>query len=235
VARLGERPGGTRRTELGRISCLTFDCYGTLIDWLGGLRAAAAQAESLAGLDLERLIEDRGRVELDLLAGPYRPYREIVTESVARAARLQGREVALEDARAIAASQASWPPFDESRAVLNRLAARFRLAILSNVETRVLERSVGLLDAPFAVLVTAEMLRSYKPAPAHFEVAPERLGVAPDAILHVAQSLVHDVRPALALGRRVAWVNRLGEPLPEGVEPQLVVPHLADLADRLGC
>lgn len=214
---------------------LTFDCYGTLIDWKTGIEQAARAIASLAGCDLERLVRDREQTERDMQRGPYRPYGEVLATSLVHAARVQAIDVSLADARTFADSMPSWPPFAESHAALNRLATRYQLAILSNVETRVLEASVRLLDAPFEELVTAEQLESYKPAPAHFDAAAERLGLERRRILHVAVSVYHDLRTASAQGFPVAWVNRDDEEPPQDLALDLIVPDLTTLARELGC
>lgn len=223
------------KLELGRVRALTFDCYGTLVDWLGGVRDAVRASRSLAGVDLARLVVDRENEELELEAGPYRPYREVLAISLARAARKQEREPTEAELTAFADGMGAWKPFPETHDALVRLRERFRLAILSNVETATLRRTVELLDVPFDVLVTAEEVRSYKPAKAHFAEALERLQLAKNEVLHVAQSLRHDVRPALALGWSTAWVNRLGESPPMDLKPDIVTPDLTALCERLGC
>ena len=212
----------------------TFDCYGTLIDWQRGVRDAASALASLRGADLARLVRDRERIERDIQRGPYRPYGEVLADSIAAAAREQGLAISHEDALSFAGSQAQWPPFAETRAALARLAERWQLAILSNVEDRVLASSVRQIGAPFEGLVTAEELRSYKPAPAHFEAALARLGVEKHQVLHVACSLYHDIRPAIAFGLRTAWIDREGEGLPGDVAPDVVVSDLRSLAAILG-
>lgn len=221
--------------DLDSIYSLSFDCYGTLIDWRRGVAEAASAHPALAGVDLARLVRDRERIEREIQRGPYLPYGEVVARSVAEAARLQGRELPVDEARAFAASQSRWPPFAESRAVLAILAERWQLAILSNVEDEVLRASVRLLAAPIEELVTAEQLRSYKPRPAHFEAALSRLGIGKQNLLHVACSLYHDVRPAREMGIAVAWIDRDGEGMPGDVEPEIVVPDLTSLARALGC
>jgi 2-haloalkanoic acid dehalogenase type II len=213
---------------------LTFDCYGTLIDWYGGVRSAARATQSLAGIDVERFVRDRDKADRELIAGPYRPYSEIVAESARRAAQLQTRAIADEEAHAFAASMRTWPPFSESHAALHRLATKFRLAILSNVDTATLEASVALLDAPFELLVTAQMLRSYKPRAAHWQEALARLRLDKSRVLHVGCSLFHDIRAAQALGLSTAFVNREGEALQREDEPAFVVTDLRTLCAGLG-
>ena len=223
------------RAELpADIEALTFDCYGTLIDWDAGIRGAIGATPSLAGCDVERLVSDRDRSERELEAGDWLPYDAVLEASIRAAGRAQGRETSAEERRAFAASMARWPPHPDSPAALARLAARFRLAILSNVQTATLRASVQLLGAPFATLVTAEELRSYKPARAHFDEGLRRLGLPRERVLHVAQSLFHDVRPALRMGWWTAWVDRKSESLPADLRPHVVVGDLASLADRLG-
>lgn len=217
-----------------RFEVLTFDCYGTLIDWLGGVRAALQELPSLQGCDLERLVRDRDRIDCEVVAtSAYRPYGELLGESLRRAAALQGRELSQVDAARFAGSMHRWRPFPEVPPVLGRLARDHRLAILSNVETHVLVASMRQLGAPFETWVTAEQVRAYKPATAHFEEALRRLRVDKERVLHVACSLHHDVRPALALGWHVAFVDREGTSLPDDLAPELVVGDLEQLAAAL--
>ena len=216
-----------------RMRALTFDCYGTLIDWDRGIRTALAGLPSLAGCDLEQLVREREQAELPLLAGPFRLYGEILAESLAVAAAAQGRALGAAEVERFAASMARWPAFPDSAAALLRLSRRFPLAILSNVESQTLHASVELLGAPFAALVTAEELHSYKPAPAHFAEALRRLGLPHDALLHVAGSLYHDIRPARAFGLEVAWIDRRGEGVPREFAGLRSFPSLASFADAL--
>ena len=212
---------------------LTFDCYGTLIDWRRGVSDATARILGLAGCDLERLVRDRERVEREIEAGPYVPYGEILAESLRRSAAEQGRVVSEEDAVGFSRSMAHWRPFEDSGPALRRLGAHHRLAILSNVETQVLRESVARLGVEFELLITAQDLRSYKPARAHFDAAIDRLRLPKERILHVAASVFHDIRPASALGWTAAWVNREKETRPVGVAPRFETTDLESLADRL--
>ena len=119
------------------------------------------------------------------------------------------------------------------RKVLRRLAVSYTLAILSNVETKVLQTSVKHIGAPFVALITAEDLHSYKPAAAHWEAALKRLHLPKENVLHVAGSLTHDIRPARALGFTTAWINRRGEPIPDDVDPSSVFADLVELTEAL--
>ena len=214
-------------------SCLTFDCYGTLIDWDSGVQAAVEGTASLAGCDVGRLLEDREAADRALTAEGYQPYDEVLRTSLASAAVLQGRAVSGAEAESFAAGMGAWPPFPDSAAALARLADRFRLCILSNVGRETLLASVALLGVGFEVLVTADDLRSYKPRRAHFDEGLRRLGVAREAVLHVAASPYHDLAPAELLGWRTAWIDRRGEGEPSGCEPALRAASLSELADRL--
>lgn len=213
--------------------CLTFDCYGTLIDWDRGVREAVRAAPSLAGCDVERLLADREASDRELTATGYVPYDAVLRRSLRAAAARQERELSDAEARDFALSMRAWPPFADSSEALLRLKRRYRLAILSNVQRTVLEASVAALEVDFDALVTAEELRSYKPRRAHFDAGLERLGARRDEVLHVAGSLYHDVAPALALGFRCAWIDRRGEGDAGALAPTLVCASMAELADEL--
>jgi 2-haloacid dehalogenase len=216
-----------------RCDALTFDCYGTLIDWRGGIERATAMLASCAGADLPRLIDDRGECEKEIEAGPFLPYDEVLRRSLREAAARQGRAPTDAELDAFADGMRAWQPFPDTVPALRRLARRFRLAILSNVRTDVLRATVELLEVPFAALVTAEDVRSYKPARAHFDEGLRRLELPKERVLHVAQSVFHDVVPARELGWTTVWIDRAGE---HGAGPSpadLVLPDLATLAETL--
>jgi 2-haloalkanoic acid dehalogenase type II len=244
----GERPSATGRKrrhaslryaacimawEARRIRVLSFDCYGTLIDWDSGIRGALATLPSLAGCDLDRLVREREQAELPLLGGRYQPYPSILAHSLRTAAAHQGREPTQDELGAFAASMARWPAFPDTGPALRRLASVHVLAILSNVESKTLLASVRQFAAPFAARITAEDVRSYKPAPRHWEELLKRLHQPREAVLHVAGSLHHDVNPARELGFATAWINRRAEPVPAELEPETVFPDLAALTATL--
>lgn len=215
------------------IRALTFDCYGTLIDWDTGIRAALKQVEGLAGCDFERFLVEREKAELEFLAGPYRIYSGVLGDSLRVAAAAQGRNLPYGPVLGFVNTMSRWPAFPDGGKALRRLAVNYPLALLSNVETKVLQASVKLIGAPFVALITAQDIHSYKPAPKHWEAALKRLHLTPEHVLHVAGSLVHDVRPARALGFPVAWINRRKAPVPEDVDPEWVFEDLTRLADTL--
>ena len=211
---------------------VTFDCYGTLIDWQAGARAALRSMPALRGLDLDAVIERRLALELDVEHERYRPYDQVLALSIQRTAAEFG--VALDDraARSFADSIADWPPFQDAGGFLRRLSSEGApLAILSNVTRASLHISVRKLGAVFDQLVTAEDVRSYKPDSAHWESLWASRSIQPSQQLHIAGSIAHDIRAACALGVRTVWVRRAHEPLPSDVRPDLIVQSLAELGD----
>jgi 2-haloacid dehalogenase/putative hydrolase of the HAD superfamily len=204
---------------------ITFDCYGTLIDWEGGIAAAfrAALAADGADRDLARVLAVYHEVEPVVQVERFQNYRAVLTETARRvAARL---DWALPDARAsfLADSLPGWTPFADTNAALGRLAgAGYRLGILSNVDDELLTASRRHFTVAFDpdLVITAEQVRAYKPAPPHFETA--RIRLAGRRWLHAAQSYFHDVVPARRLGVPVAWINRKAEtpPEPSGAEAE---------------
>lgn len=212
---------------------ITFDCYGTLIDWERGIAEAFARAAGERPLDVAALLSAYAAIEPVVEAEVYRPYREVLVETARRVAAHLGWDLTAEAARFLAESLPSWPPFPDTNPALERLvAAGYRLGILSNVDTDLLTATRRHLTVSFDIIVTAEQTGSYKPAYGHFLRARERIGDA--SWLHAAQSYFHDVAPAVALNVPVAWINRKGETLAEGVPgPVYEVRDLTGLADLL--
>jgi 2-haloalkanoic acid dehalogenase type II len=214
---------------------ITFDCYGTLIDWEGGIRAALSDLAAQAGvrLDAHAALATYAAVEPQVQAEPFRPYHEVLAETARRTAAELGWPMDDDSAARFAATLPHWPPFADTNPALERLASRYRLGILSNVDDDLLEGTLQQLAVPFQVLVTAEQVLAYKPSHAHFLAARERIGGL--RWLHAAQSHFHDIAPATHLGLPAAWVNRKGEPLPpSGETPLAVVRDLVALAEWLG-
>ena len=199
---------------------ITFDCYGTLIDWDGGIAAAFAKAVAETGgrLDAQQVCDTYETIEAEVEAERYRAYREVLTESTRRVARRLGW--ALPEARAgfLAESLPFWIPFPDTNAALERLfRAGYQLGILSNVDDDLLAETRKHFTVPFDLIVTAQQVGSYKPAPGHFLTARERIGAR--RWLHAAQSHFHDVTPASRHAIDTGWINRRrvvrGEPRPD--------------------
>jgi 2-haloalkanoic acid dehalogenase type II len=180
----------------------TFDCYGTLIDWNGGIRAQLARVfgEERADALLHRYHELEPELEADGTLG----YREVLTEAMRRLGAPAGEETALAD------SLPDWQPFPEVPQALEEARGRgWKLAILSNTDRDYIEASMERLDGGFELAIVASEIGSYKPALGHWRAFEERVGRLPD--VHVAASLFHDVAPAAELGLPSIWINRLGE------------------------
>jgi 2-haloacid dehalogenase/putative hydrolase of the HAD superfamily len=188
---------------------VTFDCYGTLIDWERGICGAIGKAARAAGVTVreEQIMHAYLEVEPALQAAGYRSYREILREAAYGTARLLGWDIELEGTGFLPASLPEWPPFADTNPALEQLKADgCRIGILSNIDDDLLAATLQHFSVEFDLLVTAEQVRSYKPAAAHFLKARETLGDA--AWVHAAQSYFHDVSPACRLGIPVVWVNR---------------------------
>ena len=219
-------------------SVLTFDCYGTLIDWETGLRDALEPilAAHGVGLPSERALEMFGELETAAEAGAYRRYRAVLGEVLEGFGRRLGFSPTPEEVERFAGSVPSWPPFGDSPNALRAFKQRYRLAIISNIDDDLIARSAETLGVAFDWIVTAEQARSYKPSPNNFRAALDRIGTTPNEILHVAQSLFHDIAPAKSLGWSTVWVNRRqgrvgpGATPPAAVQPDLEVPDLVALA-----
>ena len=196
--------------DLGRFEALTFDCYGTLIDWERGLLAALRPIVAAHALDAsdEDLLAGYGDHEARLEAGPYVPYREVVAGALRGVLADLGEEPSEGEAATFSASVRDWPAFPDSPAALARLGERFRLGVITNCDDDLFAASNAKLGVEFDWVVTAEQARAYKPSDRPFEVAFERMGVPRERILHVAQSLFHDHVPAARLGLESVWIDR---------------------------
>jgi 2-haloacid dehalogenase len=203
----------------------TFDCYGTLIDWEGGIRAAIAALWPDA--DPDAMLRRHHAVEPLVQEGRDLPYREVLARCLEAVAAIEGRALDPGQRFALAESLPSWQPFPEVQAALNELRERgWRLAILSNTDPDLLAASVASIGVDVDLRITAADAGSYKPAHGHWRMFFERSGAERARHVHVAASLFHDIAPAAALGLRSVWINRLGETSD--------LPRAADLSDLAG-
>lgn len=219
----------------GEFDIITFDCYGTLIDWEGGIIAAFQSEAAKDGVELkpDEIIAEYSTEEPAVESGPHRSYREVLDETARRVAAKLGWIIEPERAVFLAASLPGWKPFPDTNAALERLASRFELGILSNIDDNLLAATRRHFTVEFDLIVTAQQVKSYKPAPAHFKEALAR--TAGKRLLHAAQSYFHDVVPTSKLGIPVVWVNRHGSPVqPGGPLPTHEVRTLTELADFVG-
>lgn len=213
-----------------RYDYLTFDCYGTLVDWRNGILSAfAAAAEpGTAPVEPDRLLALHARHEAEVQAGPYRSYRQVLTETARRMAADLGLEGAFSSFEFLADSLPRWRLFPEVDATLSEWRRRgVRLGILSNIDDDLLAATLEQFETRFDLLITAEQTRSYKPAAGHFERARQQIGER--RWLHVAQSQFHDIAIAQRLGIPAAWINRLDEPPAAGLRPVATFPELIEL------
>jgi 2-haloalkanoic acid dehalogenase type II len=214
---------------------ITFDCYGTLIDWETGISSAFAGAAAAEGRELERerVLMTYGELEPVVEAETYRSYRDVLSETALRVANRLGWSLAKDRASFLADSLPNWQPFPDTNPALERLAAAgYTLGILSNVDDDLLAGTLRHCSVRFEVLVTAQQVGSYKPAHGHFHVARQRIGGR--GWLHAAQSYFHDVVPARTLGIPVAWINRKNHQPSDGGRADHEFRTLQELAEWLG-
>jgi 2-haloalkanoic acid dehalogenase type II len=215
-----------------RADWLTFDCYGTLIDWEGGVADALGPFLG-AGTDRRGLAARYIQIEAEVEHEAYRPYRDVLAEASARLMRELGRPLPAGRERVLPESLQRWRPFPEVPEVLRRVRdGGYRIAILSNVDRDLIDGSVRLLEVTPDLIITAEDCRSYKPAAGHWTAFQSRSGAGPAQTIHVAASIYHDVIPAAALGYRTVFINRRGDPF-SGAAPTRVLADLRRLPETV--
>ncbi len=219
--------------EFDAFDALTFDVYGTLIDWETGI---ASWLRPFSDASDDALLESFARHEAELEAGPYRTYREVLAEALRGVGRDFGFVPSDAQAAAFGASVGVWPPFSDSVAALAALAQRYRLGVITNCDDDLFALSNRRLGVEFDWVITAQQARGYKPRRSNFEFAFERIDVPRQRILHVAQSLFHDHAPAKALGMTTVWIDRrhgregFGATPPAKAQPDLVLPDMRTFA-----
>jgi 2-haloacid dehalogenase len=232
--------------DLTAVKLMTFDCYGTLIDWETGItdlvrpwlaRMSTASSPDLV-LSAFALMQAKHQQVRPALA-----YPEVLRRTWRDIEGTFGWAENADRAEAFADSVGAWPPFPDTIAALRRFAATCKLGLLSNVDNASLARTLRRLDTPFSFTITAEDVGSYKPGMRHFETMLDRahrMGISRAEILHVAQSKHHDIAPGRELGLATVWVNRRhgrpgsGATLATAAEPDLTVLSLAELASLDG-
>ena len=225
--------------SLADFEVLTFDCYGTLIDWESGILTALRAVLDGHGVSAtdDQLLEQFARYEAAAEGGPYLPYRQVLARALAGIAAEQGFEPTAAETAGFSESVGDWPPFPDSVAALARLKEHFKLGVITNCDTDLFARSNRRLGVEFDWVITAQQLGSYKPNPRNFELARQVIGGPPERHLHVAQSLFHDHVPAQALGIRSAWIDRRhgrtgsGASLPATANPDFTFPDMASFAE----
>lgn len=221
---------------------LTFDCYGTLIDWESGLWDALRPifVRHHVELTAEETLELFGTLEAEAEQGTYRDYKTILRGILGELGVRLGFTPTPQEQEHFAMSVQDWPAFSDVPRALQALQQRYKLAIISNIDDDLFAFSARRLQVQFDWVITAQQARSYKPALHNFHLAFTRLGVPRETILHVAQSLFHDIVPAQQLGLATVWVNRrhhkpgFGATPPAQAQPDLEVPDLQTLALQMG-
>lgn len=211
---------------------ITFDCYGTLVDWESGIRGYAEKLLARKGVDSptpEEFTRQWEEHQLALLT-PYRGYRDITARAAERVLRDLKLPVEPQDGPGLADTIATWRPFPDTGEALRRLGGRFKVGVISNMDNVVLFETVSRLGAPVHMRTSAEDARAYKPDPAPFKLALSRLGLEPEQVMHVSCSFRYDLDTARGLGMRTAYVERGRD---EKGEADLRVPSLSALADEL--
>lgn len=224
------------------VRLVTFDCYGTLIDWETGMLATLRQLFSLNGSPIPdmRLLEAYGEAEAEIESGPYLRYRTVLSESVQAMGRKLGVNVTAREGDRFAESLRLWEPFPDTVGGLRALARDYRLGIISNVDDDLFATTEKKLGVQFELVVTAQQVQSYKPSLRNFQEALRRSGLNKEQMLHAGQSIYHDIVPTSFLGIPNVWVNRpsarpgAGAAKAASAQPAYEVRNLSELAALLG-
>ncbi|MCU0532669.1 MAG: haloacid dehalogenase type II [Hydrococcus sp. Prado102] len=226
--------------QFERYEVLTFDCYGTLIDWETGILTALTPllAARNINLDERQILELFAEFEPELeLRSEYMTYREVLRGVIKKFGDRFNFAPSEEELHSLPESIKNWQPFSDTVEALKLLKQRFKLGILSNIDDDLFADSAQYLQVKFDWIITAKQAKSYKPSHNNFKLAFERIGLPTDKILHVAQSIYHDIVPARSLGLSTVWVNRriekegFGATKAADEKPDLEVPNLQTLAE----
>ncbi len=224
--------------DFSRFELLTFDCYGTLIDWETGIFSAlrpilAAHNKTMSNASL---LELYGELEAQAEAEEYQQYKEVLASVVRGIGHRESFIPSQQEVDSLGASIKNWPAFPDTVEALQSLKSRFRLAVISNIDDDLFAATAPKLGVEFDDVITAQQAQAYKPSLKIFKLAEERLRPKPDKWLHVGQSIYHDVLPAQSMGLATTWVNRVSPRAGIGAvkraegTPDLEVPDMATLA-----
>ncbi|MBD1869799.1 haloacid dehalogenase type II [Leptolyngbya sp. FACHB-541] len=224
--------------DFSQYEALTFDCYGTIINWEQGILEAIKPVLAAYQLEIDdsQILELFAQLEGEIEAGEYQSYRSVLGQVMQQFGEKLGFVPTSDQLDCLANSIQNWQPFPDSIDALKRLKQQFKLVIISNIDDDLFAFTTKRLGVPFDFVITAFQAKSYKPSTHNFEFAFEKTGIPRDKILHVAQSIYHDIVPAKALGLSTVWVNRrhdqagFGATLPASSQPDLEVPNLETLA-----
>ena len=234
--------------DFNQFEVVSFDCYGTLIDWERGILPPLKQLLSNREIDfsddgtLELFAEFESELEKD--ENDYIEYRKILQEIVKKFGQRFNFEPTETESgteiNCLVDSIKNWQPFPDTVTALSALKQKYKLAVISNIDDDLFAGTAKHLKVEFDWLITAEKVRSYKPSTRNFEIALETMGIPPEKLLHVAQSVYHDIVPATSMGISTVWVNRrqdktgFGATLPASGQPDWEVPNLKTLVEAIG-
>lgn len=215
---------------------ITFDCYGTLIDWESGIREAVKKLSDKNGfsISLDGISDKYIKVELAVEAKQYRKYHEILKLSAKKLFKQEGFDISDSDALEFTDSIFYWQPFPETKESLSKLKDKgYKLIILSNIDNNIIQKSIHLIGVDFDGVVTAEEVGSYKPDYGHWQEILRRFNAKKEEVLHVAASYVHDIIPAKEQGFDVIWINRNNEKPTREIKPDLEFKDLRPMQEVL--
>ena len=227
--------------DFNQFEVVSFDCYGTLIDWESGILLPLKQLLSNREIDfsddgtLELFAEFESELEKD--QSNYIEYRKVLQEIVKKFGQKFNFQATATEINSLVDSLKNWQPFPDTVAALSALKQKYKLAVISNIDDDMFAGTAKHLKVEFDWLITAEKVRSYKPSTRNFEIALETMGIPPEKLLHVAQSVYHDIVPATSMGISTVWVNRrhdktgFGATMPASGKPDLEVPDLKTLVE----
>ena len=220
---------------------LSFDCYGTLIDWESGLLPILQSLlEKYHIKEHDRvLLESFAQFEADAEKGEFINYRQVLRKVVTQFGVKYALRFTETELNSLGESLKNWQPLHDTVAALKQLKEKYKLAIISNVDDDLFAETAKHLSIEFDYVITAQQVKAYKPSTRNFEIARDRMGIAPEKWLHIAQSIYHDIVPAKSMGLSTIWVNRRqdkegsGATLPATAQPDLEVPDLPSLIRKI--
>lgn len=224
--------------NLKSFEVLTFDCYGTLIDWESGILSTLKPLFLKKGTIIsdKAILEEYAKFESEIESLEYQSYKVILREIIKCFGQKFNFLIQNEETDCLVKSLNKWPPFYDTINALKILKKRFKLAILSNIDEDLIIESVNKLEISFDWIITAEQAKSYKPSLNNFQFALKKIGIPKEKILHVAQSIYHDIIPAKKIGLKTVWINRrqgkegYGATPPALSKPDMELPNLISLA-----
>ncbi|MGD1712771.1 haloacid dehalogenase type II [Dapis sp. BLCC M172] len=227
--------------DFEKFEILSFDCYGTLIDWESGIIPVLNNLVANHQLDITEaeLLEMFAKFESEAEAGEYKKYREVLKQVIHKISQELNFQPTESELNSLSESIKNWLPFPDTIAALQKLKEKYQLAIISNIDDELFADSAKHLQVEFDFVITAAQVKSYKPSKNNFEVAIKKMAISPEKLLHIAQSIYHDIVPAKAMGLSTIWVNRrqgkegFGATLPASGKPDLEVPDLKTLVSLI--